>query len=65
LAPLTRTDEVLAQLTLLTELAPDTCQVVTLNNAQWLKMTRVSAEFVAMKQKLAEIYAQLEAEVGV
>lgn len=58
-------DEVIAQLTLLTELAPDTCQIVTLNSNKWLKMTRVSAEFVAMKNKLHEMYAQLDAEVGV
>ena len=59
------TAEVIAQLTLLTELVPDRCQIVTLNNAKWLKMTRVSAEFVAMKQKLNELHAQLEVEVGV
>jgi hypothetical protein len=58
-------DEVIAQLILLTELAPDTCQIVTLNSNKWLKMTRVSAEFVAMKNKLHEMYAQLDAEVGV
>ncbi len=54
----------IAQLALLTELVPDACQIVTLNNNRWFKMTRVSAEFVAMKHKLNELYAQLDAEIG-
>ena len=49
---------------MLTELVPDACQIVTLNNNKWLKMTRVSAEFVSMKRKLNELYVQLDAEIG-
>lgn len=58
------TAEVITQLALLTELVPDTCQIVTLNNNKWFKMTRVSAEFVATKHKLNNLYAQLDAEIG-